>query len=201
MTYNNWISDTSVDDIGAWSYVTGAGWKSVDTLVHNLADRVSKSGYLLMNFGPRANGEFPEGAKRCYEGMGKWLKVNGEAIYGTTPWVIAGEGPTKLKKSGGFNEKKNFYYTPKDIRFTTKDNSVYAIILGWPGESVKINSIRTQRPSRHDGQVVRESDIASITMLGDGKDLKWELMDDGLNVTMPSTKPCDNAYTLKITWT
>ena len=71
LTYYDWITDTSVDDQGAWSFVSDAGFKKVSTLVHNLVDNVSKNGYLLLNVGPKADGSIPDGAKRCLEGMGE----------------------------------------------------------------------------------------------------------------------------------
>jgi len=85
LTYHDWITDTSVDDQGAWSYVQEAGFKPVRTLVHNLIDNVSKNGYLLLNVGPKSNGEIPEQAKECLIGIGKWLEVNGVSYLWDNP--------------------------------------------------------------------------------------------------------------------
>ncbi|MFB3881250.1 MAG: alpha-L-fucosidase [Armatimonadota bacterium] len=207
LTWHEWITDSTVDDQGAWGYVKTAGYRSVDWLVDNLVDRVSKNGYLLLNVGPRADGTIPEEAKQGLLGMGEWLKVNGEAVYGTTAWVIAGEGPTRLKKaSGGFNEEAT-PYTAEDIRFTAKGNALYATVLEWPGSELVITTFALPDDNRadvgvHRGEQPRHylypSEVVSITMLGDGKPLPWKLNAQGLVVSMPAKKPCDHAFVVKI---
>jgi len=199
MTYHEWITDSSVDNQGAWGYVNGAGFKTAENLVHNLVDRVSKNGYLLLNVGPKPDGTIPEEAKERLLGMGKWLQTNGEAIYGTTPWVIGGEGPTHLEKGGPFNETDQLRYTAQDIRFTTKDNILYATVLGWPGEKVLIKSLAGgPDPNRNFWNGLYSSEIVSIRMLGDGKELKWEMTTEGLTVETTKTKPCEHAFVFKI---
>ena len=206
LTWHEWITDSTVDDQGAWGYVKSAGYRSVDWLVDNLVDRVSKNGYLLLNVGPKADGTIPEEAKRGLLGMGEWLKVNGEAIYGTTAWVIAGEGPTRLIKSGGFSEEAT-PYTAQDIRFTAKGNALYATALDWPGEELVITTFRGAEEGRADVGVrggehpryqLYESEIVSVTMLGDGKPLGWRLSKEGLVIRMPARKPCEHAFVVKI---
>jgi len=199
LTYHEWITDSSVDNQGAWGYVKGAGFKTTENLVANLVDRVSKNGYLLMNVGPRPDGTIPEVAQERLLGLGKWLQVNGEAIYGTTPWVIAAEGPTQLEKGGPFNEMDALRYSAQDIRFTAKDNVLYATALGWPGERILIKSLAGgPNPERNFWNGLYPSEIVSVSMLGDGKLLKWELTKEGLNVETPATKPCEYAFVFKI---
>jgi alpha-L-fucosidase len=116
--------------------------------------------------------------------------VNGEAIYGTTPWMTYGEGPTQMTKAGYFMEDQEVQYTAQDIRFTVKDDVLYAICLGWPGESVTIQSLKTR---------LYESEIASVKMLGVDKELEWAMAEEGLKIEPPDEKPCEHAYAFKIT--
>lgn len=143
ITYNDWITDTSVDDRGAWGWANDLTFKTPNRLIDNLVDRVSKNGYLLLNVGPKPDGTIPEGAKEVLLEMGAWLEVNGDAIYGTTPWFLAAEGPTNLGEASsiGFNES-NVVYTPEDIRFTVKDDDLFATFLAWPGDRAVIKSLR-----------------------------------------------------------
>ena len=199
LTYHEWITDSSVDDQGAWSYVTDAKFKPVNRLVDNLVDRVSKNGYLLLNVGPKPDGTIPEGAKKCLLGMGKWLDVNSEAIYGTTSWIMYGEGPTKLEKSkrgGGHFNEADIEYTAEDVRFTVKGSTIYATCLDWPGEEATIKSLGGVHP--HGYQGLYESEIDSVTMLGDGKKLEWKLTQEGLKIKTPKKKPCEHAFVFKI---
>lgn len=204
LTHYEWITDNSIDVQGAWGYIEGLDYKTVDRLVDNLVDRVSKNGYLLLNIGPKWDGTIPEEAKAGLLGLGEWLDINGEAIYGTRSWTKSGEGPTSVnlnqregKETGkvGFNES-DIVYTNKDIRFTVKGNTLYATILDWPEGDVMIKSlVRKNAP----GYYIYPEEIASVTMLGDGKELDWELVEgEGLRITPPETKPCEHAFVFKI---
>ena len=150
-------------------------------------DRVSKNGNLLLNIGPRPDGTIPEEVKERLLGIGKWLEVNGEAIYGTRPWRSYGEGPTKMIDLAAWYTK-GLDYPAHEIRFTTKENDLYAICLDWPGEQVTIESFR----------VLWKSEIKSIKMLGISEELEWSLTDKGLIIKTPDTKPCEHAFAIKI---
>ena len=199
ITRHLWITDTSVDDMGAWSYAKEAGYKSVNTLIDNLIDRVSKNGLLLLNVGPKADGTIPEPAKERLLGIGEWLDINGEAIYDTRAWIIYGEGLSEMEEGGAYTEfdsHEGEQYTSDDIRFTVKDNILYVIFLDWPGEEARIKSLR--RLEEELSIYWEDEDIESIRMLGVDKDLNWHFTDQALVIETPPEKPCKHAYVFKI---
>ncbi len=140
-----------------------------------------------LDVSPQADGTIPVQAQKVLLAMGQWLKTNGEAIYGTRPWTVYGEGPTKGKR-GGFSEGADKGFTSKDIRFTTTGNILYAIALDWPKEGeLLIKSLATLAGR-----------IDSVRFVGCNDAIVWSQQDNGLSVTLPAKKPCDHAFVLKI---
>jgi len=184
-----WQTDTSVG-LKSWGYIEGEEFRTPDSLVDDLIDIVSKNGLLLLNIGPRADGSIPDQAQQLLLEIGRWLAVNGEAIYGSRPWKIFGEGPTPVL-TGGFTDKKQKSFTAEDIRFTTKGNTLYAIALDWPGKTMTVKSFGV-------ASKLLDKRIASVKLLGSRQRLKWEQEPDGLKVELPDIKPGDYAFVLRI---
>ena len=181
-----WQTDTSISK-KSWGYIDNDDFKSVGSLVDDLVDVVSKNGVFLLNVGPKADGTIPGEAKDIFLSIGKWLEMNGEAIYETRPWHTYGEGPTK-GQTGHMAERKLKFsaFTAEDIRFTTKDNILYAICLDWPGKEVVIKSLGTRT-------FLGSEQISDIYLLGAEGKLKWFRDDEGLKIKLPAEKPCEYA--------
>ncbi|MDR1866480.1 MAG: alpha-L-fucosidase [Bacteroidales bacterium] len=186
-----WQTDTSVGK-QSWCYVDGEENKTPEQIVHDLIDIVSKNGNLLLNIGPRADGSITEEQTAVLLSIGDWLKINGEAIYGTRCWKKFGEGDA-VPIVGSFSDNTATPYTVRDIRFTTKGNDFYAIVLNWDEEAgVRIKSL--------DRNAIADAKILNIQLLGSDADISWLQADDGLELSFPKTKPCDFAYAFKITF-
>jgi alpha-L-fucosidase len=183
-----WQTDTSVGN-KSWGNIRNETFKSPQFVIDQLVDVVSKNGNLLLNIGPRSDGTIPEEVQQVLRDVGSWLAVNGDAIYGTRPWRVYGEGPTKVAE-GAFHDTETATYTAEDFRFTTKGNALYAIELGWPasGEAV-IQNLRT---------TVGEGKIESVTLLGFDGRLKFKQQPDGLHIQLPAQAPGKYAYAFRV---
>ena len=185
-----WQTDTSVSK-NSWGYVIDHQYKTVGSIVGDLVDIVSKNGCLLLNIGPKPDGTIPEPEEKMLLEIGEWLGVNGEAIYGSRPWKIFGEGPTEVKE-GPFADTKRGSFTSRDLRFTTKHGRLYAIALGWPEDGrLLIKSLAAGSP-------LAEGSISRIDLLGSSAPVKWTRRADALSVELPAKQPCAHAYALRI---
>lgn len=185
-----WQNDTSVTK-SSWGFTNNQDYKDAGVIVGDLVDIVSKNGALLLNIGPRADGTIAEPEQEILRSIGRWLQVNGEAIYETRPWTIFGEGPTEIK-DGAFTDTDRAPFTAEDIRFTTKGDVLYAICLAWPEAQVTIRSLGSNSSLKAD-------QIAEISLLGSSAAITWSQDEDGLTLQTPAERPCDYAYTFKIT--
>jgi alpha-L-fucosidase len=190
---DHWQTDTSISKL-SWGYIDNDQYQPPDFLVHQLIDIVSKNGNLLLNIGPKADGTIPEQIQTTLLSMGKWLGANGEAIYGTTPWKVYGEGPTKVIE-GAFHDQDTKPYTTEDFRFTAKGNTIYAIGMGCPASGdpgfATIHALGSAKEAKG-------LKLDSVELIGSSEKLTWLQTPEALNVQLPASGSCTYAYVLRI---
>lgn len=138
---------------------TDADYIGVKELVHLFVDIVSKNGNLLLNVGPRSDGSLPEPQAERLKGLGEWLKVNGEVIFGTRPWIrFDGEC-----RAGSIS---------LPVRFTQKDRRLFCILLGKPTVSGLLL------------EGLRAVEQAQVRLLGQLAPLAWRQDQEGIRIEL-----------------
>jgi len=193
-----WQGDTCLGD---WHYdrriFDRHGYKSAKTIIHTLADTVSKNGNLLLSVPVRGDGTIDSDERAIVESIAGWMQVNGESIFGTRPWRVFGEGPAQESAAAlsaqGFNEGKGRPFGAQDIRYTAKGSVLYAIALGWPADGrLVLKSLAAAGP-------LTQAQVGRVELLGSAGPLAFAPTAEGLAVTLPAQKPNDLAYALRIT--
>ena len=202
LQYDPWMADINMaynyDPTTSWFYNPKNPMKDANLIVDMLVDLTSKNGRMLLNVPPMADGSFSEDQVKQLTAVGDWLRLNGEAVYGTVPWSFFGEGPTEETRPGhhahGLWGEKDKYipeWGAQDIRFMQKGKNLYAIVLGWPGEEVKIRCLGSA------GKLY-PGDIRSLELLGCKEPLDWTQTPEALKVRFPKKRPCEFAFVLKM---
>ena len=185
-----WQTDTSISNL-SWGYMEHDQFKTPETLVHQLVDIVSKNGNLLLSIGPRADGTIPDEVRTILLAMGAWLDRNGEAIYGTEPWIVSGEGPTQVK-TGFATDQEMKPYTSSDFRFTRKGENLYVISLACPAdETATVHALGLTGEAK--GQVIRD-----VFLLGSSQKVEWLQTTDALSVKLPADADCKFGFALRV---
>ena len=176
-----WQTDTC---IGGWFYDAKARYKTPREIIDILLDVISKNGCLMLNILQRPDGTIDEDAEFILDRLAAWFKINSEAVYGTRPWKVFGEGETRVKIEGFTEEKTDWNLS--DVRFVQKDGAVYAFLLGAKGgETVALRSFADQ-------------DVQGVELLGAGP-LEFRKDYGVLVAKLPEQLPSMCANVLKIT--
>jgi alpha-L-fucosidase len=163
---------------------------------------VSRGGNFLLDIGPTADGRIPVIMEERLLQIGKWLDVNGDAIYGTEPWVRTRQFSRgeQLKLNTGqymqryeitdYVDRKKPGQAVIEAFFTRKGNDVFAIIPGWPGKRFVLKSAAAGPSMR-------------VSLLGHSGALKWTATNDGISIEMPEASAdaakARYAHTLRLT--
>jgi alpha-L-fucosidase len=151
-------------------------WKTPEDLTFKLVDIVSKGGNYLLNVGPTSEGVIPQASQDNLRAVGRWLKVNGESIYGAGPTPFGDElgtpNPAVKDKQGnpGFTAKT-------DWRCTTRPGKLYIHLFKWPAGSFEL----AKAPGK----------VKKAYLLADAKHASIKLKQDGARVTvaLPASAP------------
>lgn len=187
-----WQTDTCIGD---WHYKRSLfeqhRYKTPATVIALLIDVISKNGNLLLSIPVRGDGSIDEDEHSFLQALASWVPVHGEAIYNTRPFTVFGEGPPE-PITQNFDEKTRAH-TAEDIRFTTRDNLLYAFVLGWPADRVvRVKTLRL-------GGEHTPRSIHRVELMGAHEPLRFTRTADALEVTLPPDKPNPYAYVLRIT--
>lgn len=180
-----WQTDTSIGD---WYYREGQKYMTSDEVIQMLVDIVSKNGNLLLNVVQTPEGDLENDVLQILEGIASWIKDNGEAIYGTRPWTVYGEGPstTGKQEKGWFEGLKDVRkYQSTDIRFTQKQGMLYAFCMEHPTSDIQIHALNGKK-------------VASVRMLGNKEKMKWSQSEEELTIKLPATMPNYSAIAFEI---
>lgn len=165
-----WQTDTSVGD---WFYNVRDVYKTTGQVLETLVDIVSKNGNMVLNIPQRPDGTIDEECEFLLKQMAAWMAVNGEGIFGSRPWNVAGEGLSSAA-AGAFKESA-VDWSPEDFRFTRKGETLYAYQMRWPSNG------RAVIRSLASGQTRQ---VSRVRLLGFG-DVAFEQTADGLQISLP----------------
>jgi alpha-L-fucosidase len=179
-----WQSETC---IGEWHYARGllekpgeyGGYLPPRDVIHWMIDTVSKNGTFILNVPGKPDGTIDGKEIAVLDGITAWMQINGEAIYETRPWKVYGEGPNQVK-AGSFQGHSISKLGSKDIRFTRNkaNNVVFVIALGWPQETIVIQSLGLSAETK-------PGKVAKVELLGTGEKVSWKQESDALRVDPP----------------
>ncbi len=141
----------------SFGYLENDTYKTVESVIHEMIEVISRNGNFLINIGPRADGTIPEPQVERLRAMGDWLRINADAIYGSRYW----------KESDQINEH---------LAFTTNGKKLYAIKMAKPMQAFTIEGTASWKPKQ----------IQGVRLLGSKAKVKWKMTPVGLRITPPA---------------
>jgi alpha-L-fucosidase len=187
-----WQTDTCIGD---WHYNLATfqnhKYKTPKSVIHSLIDIVSKNGNLMLNIPVKGDGTIDSDERAFLEAIATWIPRHGEAIYGTRPFKVFGEGPPDVKDNANFNEKNQRAYTAEDIRFTTKGDTLYAFAFVWPVNGKLV--IKTLAK----GAAALAKPVQRVDLITGGQ-LTFAQDAAGLTINLPDKAPNEYAYAFSI---
>ncbi|MCD7847658.1 MAG: alpha-L-fucosidase [Oscillospiraceae bacterium] len=190
-----WQTDTAVGRY-SWGYIKDNCYKSPKEIICNLIDVVSKNGRMLLNIGPKPDGTIPDEDRSILLEIGRWLKTNGEGIYGSKVWRYSEEGPTETKE-GQFSDGAETVYTSEDFRFTVKGDSLYVFAMNPP----KSGTVTIKSLAEADASIkpVFSGIIKSVSLLGYDGEISYARDGEGMHIDIPNGTDTENPIVFKIT--
>jgi len=176
-----WQTETC---LGNWfygeQYLRENRYKTPAKVIHTLCDVVSKNGNLMLSVPIRGDGTIDEKERQIVEEIATWMGLYGEAIYGTRPWRVHGEG-TSTRDAGAFSEGgPASTYTSQDIRYVTRDGALHALVLGWPSDGVvHLTLLGSFNP-------VGRGEVRRVTLPGSDQPLPFTRSAGALDVHVPA---------------
>ena len=157
--------------LGSWHYFAPAPiTMSATDVVHTMIEAVSKNGTYVINVPQHGDGHLDQAAIDIVRAIGTWLKINGEAIYGTRPFAVFGEG--------------NGHY------YTRKGGTIYAFSYSWPGDTLTLTNLKQGSPYL--------GKVTEVELLGQPGKLSFTQSSNDLTITLPSSHSDSMAYAFKI---
>jgi alpha-L-fucosidase len=187
-----WIREAPVGD---WFYAPGFTYDS-GSMIRFIIEAICRDGNAALNIPMLPDGSIEDACVTMLEEVGRWMTINGEAVYGSKAWRTLGEGEMengKLKKlpGGGLGKRHaEFKFTPQDIRFTVgKDGNLYAFTMAVPeaGSQVIIHNLKKGQEK-----------VKRVSLLGSDSKLKWRQNSEGLVINCPEKLDLATSIVFKI---
>lgn len=188
-----WQTETC---LGNWfygeQYLRENSYKTPAKIIHTLCDVVAKNGNLMLSVPLRGDGTIDEREREIVEEIAAWMAVYGNAIYGTRPWRVHGEGLASASGGALSEGGQVSTYTAKDIRYVSRDGALFALVLGWPSDGlVRLNLLGSSN-------AVARGEVSRVTLLGIEASLPFTRTSDALSVSLPASAKNSIGLALKI---